>query len=167
MSEADALSHVAGYATFNDVSERAFQIEFGGQWVKGKSCDSFAPIGPYLVTADEVPDPQNLDLWLDVNGTRRQTGNTRTMVFSVAEIISFLSRFMTLLPGDVIATGTNHRGLSALQDGDKVELSVEGLGTLHFDLRDDLKRTWPRTTRLEMTEQGKEGTAPQATGKYA
>ena len=134
MSEADALSHVAGYATFNDVSERAFQIEFGGQWVKGKSCDSFAPIGPYLVTADEVPDPQNLDLWLDVNGTRRQTGNTRTMVFSVAEIISFLSRFMTLLPGDVIATGTppgvgmGFKPPVYLQPGDVVELGIEGLG---------------------------------------
>ena len=134
VSEADALSHVAGYATFNDVSERAFQIEFGGQWVKGKSCDSFAPIGPYLVTADEVPDPQNLDLWLDVNGTRRQTGNTRTMVFSVAEIISFLSRFMTLLPGDVIATGTppgvgmGFKPPVYLQPGDVVELGIEGLG---------------------------------------
>jgi 2,4-didehydro-3-deoxy-L-rhamnonate hydrolase len=134
VSEADALSHVAGYATFNDVSERAFQIEFGGQWVKGKSCDSFAPIGPWLVTADEVSDPQNLDLWLDVNGVRRQTGNTRTMVFSVAQIISFLSRFMTLLPGDVIATGTppgvgmGFKPPVYLKPGDVVELGVEGLG---------------------------------------
>lgn len=134
VSEADALSHVAGYATFNDVSERAFQIEFGGQWVKGKSCDSFAPIGPWLVTKDEVPDPQNLDLWLDVNGTRRQTGNTSTMVFSVAEIISFLSRFMTLLPGDVIATGTppgvgmGFKPPVYLQPGDVVELGISGIG---------------------------------------
>lgn len=134
VSEADALSHVAGYATFNDVSERAFQTEFGGQWVKGKSCDSFAPIGPYLVTSDEIPDPQNLDLWLDVNGTRRQTGNTQTMVFTVAQIISFLSRFMTLLPGDVIATGTPPGvGMGAkppvyLAAGDVVELGIEGLG---------------------------------------
>jgi 2,4-diketo-3-deoxy-L-fuconate hydrolase len=134
VSEADALSHVAGYATFNDVSERAFQLELGGQWVKGKSCDSFAPIGPWLVTADEVPDPQTLDLWLDVNGTRRQTGNTRTMVFSVVEIISFLSRFMTLLPGDVIATGTppgvgmGFKPPVYLQPGDVVELSIDGLG---------------------------------------
>lgn len=134
VSEADALSHVAGYATFNDVSERAFQIEFGGQWVKGKSCDSFAPIGPWLVTADEVSDPQNLDLWLDVNGVRRQTGNTRTMVFSVPEIISFLSRFMTLLPGDVIATGTppgvgmGFKPPVYLKPGDVVELGVQGLG---------------------------------------
>jgi 2,4-diketo-3-deoxy-L-fuconate hydrolase len=125
---------VAGYATFNDVSERAFQTEFGGQWVKGKSCDSFAPIGPYLVTADDVPDPQNLDLWLDVNGTRRQTGNTSTMVFSVAEIISFLSRFMTLRPGDVIATGTppgvgmGFKPPVYLKPGDVVELGIEGLG---------------------------------------
>ena len=134
VSEADALSHVAGYATFNDVSERAFQIEFGGQWVKGKSCDTFAPIGPWLVTKDEVPDPQNLDLWLDVNGTRRQTGNTSTMVFSVAEIISFLSRFMTLLPGDVIATGTppgvgmGFKPPVYLQPGDVVELGISGIG---------------------------------------
>ena len=134
VSEADALSHVAGYATFNDVSERAFQIEFGGQWVKGKSCDSFAPIGPWLVTKDEVPDPQNLDLWLDVNGTRRQTGNTSTMVFTVAEIISFLSRFMTLLPGDVIATGTppgvgmGFKPPVYLQPGDVVELGISGIG---------------------------------------
>lgn len=134
VSEAEALSHVAGYATFNDVSERAFQTEFSGQWVKGKSCDSFAPIGPWLVTADEIPDPQNLDLWLDVNGTRRQTGNTRTMVFSVAQIISFLSRFMTLLPGDVIATGTppgvgmGFKPPVYLKPGDRVELGIEGLG---------------------------------------
>ena len=134
VSEADALSYVAGYATFNDVSERAFQTEFGGQWVKGKSCDSFAPIGPYLVTADDLPDPQNLDLWLDVNGTRRQTGNTSTMVFSVAEIISFLSRFMTLRPGDVIATGTppgvgmGFKPPVYLKPGDVVELGIEGLG---------------------------------------
>ncbi len=134
VSEAEALSHVAGYATFNDVSERAFQIEFGGQWVKGKSCDSFAPIGPWLVTADEVPDPQNLDLWLDVNGKRMQTGSTGTMVFSVAKVISFLSRFMTLLPGDVIATGTppgvgmGFKPPVYLKPGDVVELGIEGLG---------------------------------------
>ena len=134
VSEAEALSHVAGYATFNDVSERAFQIEFGGQWVKGKSCDSFAPIGPWLVTADEVADPQNLDLWLDVNGKRMQTGSTGTMVFSVAKVISFLSRFMTLLPGDVIATGTppgvgmGFKPPVYLKPGDVVELGIEGLG---------------------------------------
>lgn len=134
VSEADALRHVAGYCTFNDVSERAFQMDFGGQWVKGKSCDSFAPIGPWLVTADEVPDPQNLDLWLDVNGNRRQSGNTSTMVFSVAEIISFLSRFMTLLPGDVIATGTppgvgmGFKPPVYLKAGDVVELGIQGLG---------------------------------------
>lgn len=134
VSEAEALSHVAGYATFNDVSERAFQIEFGGQWVKGKSCDSFAPIGPWLVTADEVADPQNLDLWLDVNGERMQTGTTGTMVFSVAKVISFLSRFMTLLPGDVIATGTppgvgmGFKPPVYLKPGDVVELGIEGLG---------------------------------------
>lgn len=104
--EQDALDHVAGYCVVNDVSERSFQNDFGGQWVKGKPCDSFAPLGPWFVTRDDVPDPQNLDMHLDVNGLRCQTGNTRTMIFSVAEIVSFLSGFITLMPGDIITTGT-------------------------------------------------------------
>ncbi len=134
ISEAAALDHVAGYCVINDVSERAFQTEMGGQWVKGKSCDSFGPIGPWLVSADAVPDPQNLDLYLDVNGTRCQTGNTANMVFSVAEIISYLSRFVTLMPGDVISTGTppgvgmGMKPQQFLRAGDVVELGVEGLG---------------------------------------
>ncbi|WP_136684190.1 fumarylacetoacetate hydrolase family protein [Falsirhodobacter xinxiangensis] len=106
VSEADALDHVAGYCLANDVSERAFQSERGGQWTKGKSHDTFGPLGPWLVTRDEIPDPQNIDLWLDVDGVRRQTGNTRTMIFGVAHVVSYLSQFMTLEPGDVIATGT-------------------------------------------------------------
>ncbi len=106
VAHADALAHIAGYALINDVSERAFQKERGGQFVKGKSADSFAPLGPWLITADEVTDPQAIDLWLDVNGRRRQTGNTGDMIFSVAHILSHLSEFMTLEPGDVIATGT-------------------------------------------------------------
>ena len=106
VDEADAFDHVAGYTVINDVSERSFQIDHGGQWIKGKSAESFAPIGPWLVTADEIADPQNLNLWLDVNGKRRQTGNTKSMIYGVAFLVSYLSRFMVLQPGDVIATGT-------------------------------------------------------------
>jgi 2-keto-4-pentenoate hydratase/2-oxohepta-3-ene-1,7-dioic acid hydratase in catechol pathway len=131
---ADALDHVAGYAVINDVSERAFQRERGGQFIKGKSADTFAPLGPWLVTRDEIDDPQKLSLWLDLNGRRRQTGSTADMVFGVAHLISHLSQFMTLLPGDVIATGTPEGvGLGCkppefLKPGDVMELGVEGLG---------------------------------------
>lgn len=134
IDETDALSHVAGYCVVNDVSERAFQKERAGQWVKGKSCDTFGPIGPWLVTRDEVPDPQALDLWLDVNGQRRQTGNTSTMIFSVARIVSYLSEFFTLQPGDVITTGTPPgvgMGMNPqqfLNPGDIMCLGVQGLG---------------------------------------
>jgi 2-keto-4-pentenoate hydratase/2-oxohepta-3-ene-1,7-dioic acid hydratase in catechol pathway len=134
VEERNALDHVAGYAVINDVSERSFQKERGGQFVKGKSADTFAPIGPWLVTKDEIPDPQALSLWLDVNGRRRQTGNASDMIFPVAFLISHLSQFMTLLPGDVIATGTP-AGVGAgckppefLKPGDVIELGVEGLG---------------------------------------
>ena len=106
VSEEDALSHVAGYCVVNDLSERAFQLEGTGQWVKGKSADTFGPIGPWLVTADEIHDPQALDMWLEVDGHRYQNGSTRTMVFGVAHLISYLSRFMSLQPGDIISTGT-------------------------------------------------------------
>jgi len=134
VDEARALDHVAGYAVINDVSERSFQKERGGQFVKGKSADSFAPLGPWLVTCDEIPDPQNLNLWLNLNGQRQQTGHSRDMIFSVATIISHLSEFMTLLPGDVIATGTpdgvgaGHKPPFFLKPGDELELGVEGLG---------------------------------------
>ena len=134
VAEADALSHVAGYCIVNDVSERAFQTERGGQWTKGKSCDSFAPVGPWLVSAAEVSDPQNLTMYLDVNGARKQTGSTATMIFSVAHIISYLSEFVTLMPGDVITTGTppgvgmGMKPPQFLAAGDVVELGVEGLG---------------------------------------
>ncbi len=135
VSQADALSHVAGYCVANDVSERSFQMDFGGQWVKGKSCDSFAPVGPWLVTTDEVPDPQALGMYLNVNGERRQTGNTRTMIFPVAEIVSFVSRFITLMPGDVMMTGTppgvgmGMKPAQYLRAGDVVTLGIDGLGT--------------------------------------
>lgn len=134
VSEADALNHVAGYCVVNDVSERAFQIEGTGQWVKGKSCDTFGPVGPWLVTRDEVADPQNLDIWLDVNDERRQTGNTRTMIFPVAKLVSFLSNFFTLHPGDIITTGTppgvgmGMKPQKFLNVGDVMRLGVTGLG---------------------------------------
>ncbi len=135
VAQADALRHVAGYCVVNDVSEREYQLERGGQWDKGKGCDTFGPIGPWLVTADEVGDPQNLGLWLDVNGRRWQTGNTRTMIFGVAEIVSYLSRFMTLQPGDVITTGTPPGvGMGAkpapvfLKPGDVMRLGIDKLG---------------------------------------
>jgi len=135
VSEADALSHVAGYCVINDVSEREFQAERGGQWIKGKSAPTFGPTGPWLVTADEVPDPQALDLSLSLNGETVQNSNTDDMIFGVAEIISYMSNFMKLQPGDIIATGTpSGVGLGMkpprfLKPGDVMELTVEGLGT--------------------------------------
>ncbi|MCC4587533.1 fumarylacetoacetate hydrolase family protein [Xanthomonas sp. NCPPB 1067] len=129
-----ALNHVAGYAVINDLSEREFQLEHGGQWVKGKSADTFGPIGPWLVTRDEVADPQNLSMWLEVNGHRYQNGSTRTMVFGVAELVSHISRYMTLMPGDVISTGTppgvglGQKPPVYLKPGDVMELEIEGLG---------------------------------------
>ncbi len=129
-----SLEHVAGYCVVNDVSERAYQMERGGQWTKGKSADTFAPIGPWLVTRDEVPDPQALDMFLDVNGKRCQTGNTKTMIFAVAHLVSYISHFMTLMPGDVIPTGTPPGvGLGMkppvfLKAGDVMHLGITGLG---------------------------------------
>ena len=129
-----ALDHVAGYLVVNDISEREFQLEHSGQWVKGKSCDTFGPIGPYLVTRDEVPDAQNLSMWLEVNGHRYQNGNTRTMVFDVPYLVSHISRYMTLMPGDVISTGTppgvglGQKPPVYLKPGDVMELEIEGLG---------------------------------------
>ncbi|WP_420022696.1 fumarylacetoacetate hydrolase family protein [Cereibacter azotoformans] len=140
VSEAEALTHVAGYAVANDVSERAFQAERSGQWTKGKSCDNFGQLGPWLVTRDEVADPQDLSLWLSVNGQKMQDGTTRTMVYGVAFLVSYLSQFMTLHPGDVISTGTPPGvGLGMkpprfLKAGDVVELGVEGLGRQRQDV---------------------------------
>ncbi|HVW57152.1 MAG TPA: fumarylacetoacetate hydrolase family protein [Rhizobiaceae bacterium] len=134
VGEADAMNHVAGYCVTNDVSERAFQIERHGQWTKGKSCDTFGPLGPWLVTRDEITDPQNLKMWLDVNGTRRQDGSTKTMIYGVAFLVSYLSQFMTLKAGDVISTGTPPgvgMGMNPptyLKPGDVVRLGIEGLG---------------------------------------
>ncbi|MBV6801986.1 fumarylacetoacetate hydrolase family protein [Xanthomonas campestris pv. lawsoniae] len=134
VSVEQALNHVAGYAVINDLSEREFQLEHGGQWVKGKSADTFGPIGPWLVTRDEIADPQNLSMWLEVNGHRYQNGSTRTMVFGVAELVSHISRYMTLMPGDVISTGTppgvglGQKPPVYLKPGDVMELEIEGLG---------------------------------------
>lgn len=134
VSEADALKHVAGYAVCNDVSERFFQIERGGQWTKGKSHDTFGPVGPWITTADEIPDPQKLGMWLDVNGTRCQTGSTATMIFGVAKIVSYVSEIMTLYPGDIITTGTppgvgmGMKPQKFLNVGDVVTLGIDGLG---------------------------------------
>ena len=130
-----ALAHVAGYAVTNDVSERAFQTERSGQWTKGKSCDTFGPVGPWLVTRDEVPDPQKLGMWLTVNGQKEQDGSTTTMVYGVAFLVSYLSQFMTLHPGDIISTGTppgvgmGKKPPRYLKHGDVVELGIDGLGT--------------------------------------
>ncbi len=135
VEQSQALAQVAGYCVVNDVSEREYQIERGGLWDKGKGCDTFGPVGPWLVTADEVPDPQVLGMWLDVNGQRRQTGNTKTMIFGVAELVSYVSRFMTLYPGDIITTGTPPGvGMGAkpsptyLKAGDTIRLGIDGLG---------------------------------------
>ena len=134
VGEQEALDHVAAYCTVNDVSEREYQTERGGQWDKGKGCDSFAPVGPWLVTKDEIADPQNLNLWTEVNGVRRQNGSTKTMIFGVRTLVSYISHFMTLLPGDIIATGTppgvamGMKPPQYLKPGDRLRLSVEGLG---------------------------------------
>ncbi|CAN1561377.1 MhpD 2-keto-4-pentenoate hydratase/2-oxohepta-3-ene-1,7-dioic acid hydratase (catechol pathway) [Rhabdaerophilaceae bacterium] len=134
VSEADALSHVAGYCVINDVSEREFQIERGGTWDKGKGCDTFGPIGPWMVTSDEVGDPQNLGMWLDVDGKRYQDGSTKTMIFPVSKLVSYVSQFMSLQPGDVISTGTppgvgmGQKPPVYLRAGQTIRLGIEGLG---------------------------------------
>lgn len=134
VSESDAMQHVAGYVLHNDISERSFQLERSGQWVKGKSCDTFAPLGPFIATADEISDPNNLELWLELNGKRVQHSSTSDFIFNIAEVVSYISQFMTLLPGDVISTGTpSGVGLGFdppvyLKPGDHMRLGIEGLG---------------------------------------
>jgi len=146
IDEADALDHVAGYCVINDISERDFQNKRAGQWTKGKSADTFGPIGPWLVTRDEVPDPHNLSMYLDVNGKRRQDGSTNTMVFGVAHLVSYLSQFMSLQPGDIISTGTPPgvgMGIKPepvyLKVGDNMELGIEGLGVQHQNVMAAIK----------------------------
>ena len=141
VEESEAMDYVAGYTVVNDVSEREYQIERGGQWDKGKGCDTFAPVGPWLVTRDEIADPQNLDMWLEVNGHRFQNGSTRTMVFGVKTLVSYISRFMSLMPGDIISTGTppgvglGQKPPVYLKAGDEMRLGIAGLGEQRQALR--------------------------------
>ena len=167
VSAADARRHVFGYVNFIDGSARGLPPA-GNVFYQMKSRDTFAPMGPYLVTADEVADPQNLQIRLWVNGVLKQSFNTSDMAHKIPRCIEWASAIHTLEPGDVLATGTNHRGLSSFQDGDLVELETAGLGRLRFRVRDDLKRTWSRDTRLEHKQKGFEGAhTPQLTGKHA
>src|SRR5215472_2318884 len=173
VSEADAMSHVFGYMNFIDGSARGLPPQ-GNVFFQMKSRDTFAPIGPYLVTADEIKDPQKLQIKLWNNGVLMQNFNTDDMAHKIAKSIAWLSSIHTLLPGDIVATGTNHRGLNPFMDGDTIELETEGLGRLKFGIKDELKRTWARKTRLQCHEEAKEKTpgaypdfTPQLTGKYA
>lgn len=164
---ADAMDYIFGYMNFIDGSARGLPPA-GNVFFQMKSRDTFAPIGPYLVTADEVEDPMKLGVKLWVNGEVKQDFNTDDMAHNIARCIEWATSIHTLVPGDILATGTNHRGLSSFMDGDTVELECEGMGRLKFNIRDDLKRTWARTTRHEHAESGQEGRhTPQLTGKYA
>jgi 2-keto-4-pentenoate hydratase/2-oxohepta-3-ene-1,7-dioic acid hydratase in catechol pathway len=165
---AEAMDYVFGYVNFIDGSARGLPPA-GNTFFQMKSRDTFAPIGPYLVTADEIPDPHRLQIRLWVNGVLKQNFNTDDMAHKIPRCIEWLTSIHTLEPGDIVATGTNHRGLSAFQDGDVIELECEGLGRLRINVRDDLKRTWGRETRLEIAQKGIKDmiTTPQLTGKYA
>ncbi|HTP95226.1 MAG TPA: fumarylacetoacetate hydrolase family protein [Burkholderiales bacterium] len=164
---ADAMGCVFGYMNFIDGSARGLPPT-GNTFYQMKSRDTFAPIGPFIVTADEIADPHKLQVRLWVNGTLKQNFNTSDMAHKIPRCIEWVSSIHALGPGDVLATGTNHRGLSGFQDGDRIELEVEGLGRLHVAVRDELKRTWSRDTRLEHAEKKLEGPfTPQLTGKYA
>ena len=163
---ADAMGYVFGYMNFIDGSARGLPPA-GNTFYQMKSRDTFAPMGPYIVTADEIKDPQNLQIKLWVNGVLRQDFNTNDMAHKIPRCIEWVSSIHAIEAGDVLATGTNHRGLSGFQDGDVIELETEGLGRLRVNVRDDLKRTWARETRLERQEKKLEGLTPQLTGKYA
>jgi len=163
---ADAMGYVFGYTNFIDGSARGLPPA-GNTFYQMKSRDTFAPLGPYLVTADEIAEPHKLQVRLWVNGTLKQNFNTSDMAHKIPRCIEWVTSIHTLEPGDVLATGTNHRGLSAFQDGDRIELETEGLSRLRFSVRDDLKRTWARETRLDRQEKKLEGTTPQLTGKHA
>ena len=166
VSESDAMDHVFGYLNFIDGSARGLPPD-RNVFFQVKSRATFAPIGPFIVTADEIPDPQNLSVRLWVNGELKQDFNTNDMAHKIPKAISWLSSIHTLEPGDLIATGTNHRGLSSFQHGDKIELEVEMLGRLSINVQDDLRRTWGRETRLDRKNAGYETPTPQLTGKYA
>ena len=162
----NAMKHVFGYVNFIDGSARDLPPA-GNTFYQMKSRDTFAPMGPYLVTADEVRYPHHLQIRLWANGVLKQDFNTGDMAHKIPRCIEWVSSIHTLNPGDVLATGTNHRGLSAFQDGDRIELEVEGLGRLHVKVRDELRRTWGRDTRLEHERKSLQGRTPQLTGKYA
>jgi 2-keto-4-pentenoate hydratase/2-oxohepta-3-ene-1,7-dioic acid hydratase in catechol pathway len=166
VSAADAMSHVFGYTNFVDGSARGL-LPPGNTFYQMKSRDTFAPIGPALVTADEVPEPHRLQIRLAVNGEVKQSFNTSDMAHKIPRCIEWVTSIHALEPGDILATGTNHRGLSAFMNGDVIELETEGLGRLRFTVRDDLKRTWSRETRLDRQQRGQEGTTPQLGGKYS
>jgi len=163
---AKAMSHIFGYVNFIDGSARGLPPS-GNTFYQMKSRDTFAPMGPYIVTADEIADPHRLQVRLWVNGTLMQNFNTSDMAHKIPRCIEWVSSIHTLEPGDVLATGTNHRGLNPFQDGDRVELEVEGVGRLRIKVRDDLKRTWARETRLDRQNRKLEGQTPQLTGKHA
>ncbi|MBI2015012.1 MAG: fumarylacetoacetate hydrolase family protein [Candidatus Rokubacteria bacterium] len=166
VAAAEAMGCVFGYVNFIDGSARGLPPA-GNTFYQMKSRDTFAPLGPCLVTADEIADPHTLQVRLWVNGEPKQTFNTSDMTHRIPRCVEWVTSIHTLEPGDLLATGTNHRGLSAFQDGDRVELETEGLGRLRFQVRDDLKRTWARETRAERQQKGLEGTTPQLTGKHA
>ena len=163
---ADAMSYVFGYCNFIDGSARGL-LPAGNTFYQMKSRETFAPIGPWLVTSDEIKDPHKLTVKLWNNGDLKQSFNTSDMAHKIPRCIEFVSSMHTLLPGDILASGTNHRGLHAFQDGNKIALEVEGCGRLEVDVKDGLKRGWPRETRLERQDKGLEPLAPQTTGKYA
>jgi len=165
VAAADAADYIFGYTNFIDGSARGL----GGASVfhAMKSRDTFAPIGPYIVTADEVPNPQNLQIRLWNNGELKQNFNSDDMAHKIGRCVEYITSIHTLEPGDIVATGTNHRGLNSFQDGDVIELECEGLGRLSIKIKDDLKRTWSRETRLDRQERGLEDSTPQLTGKYA
>jgi 2-keto-4-pentenoate hydratase/2-oxohepta-3-ene-1,7-dioic acid hydratase in catechol pathway len=165
--QSEAMKYIFGYTGFIDGSARGLPPP-GNVFFQMKSRDTFAPIGPCIVTADEIPDPQNLGITLTNNGVVMQKFNTSDMAHQIPRCIEWASSIHTLEPGDILATGTNHRGLNAFMDGDRIELTVEKIGTLRFNVKDELKRTWARTTRLQHKESGKEGPhTPQLGGKYA
>jgi 2-keto-4-pentenoate hydratase/2-oxohepta-3-ene-1,7-dioic acid hydratase in catechol pathway len=166
VSAANAMSYVFGYTNFIDGSARGLPPS-GNTFYQMKSRDTFAPLGPYLVTADEIADPHRLQIRLSVNGTVKQNFNTDDMAHKIPRCIEWVTSIHALEPGDVLATGTNHRGLSAFQDGDVIEVETHGLGALRFNIRDPLKRTWDRETRLDRQQKGQEGTTPQLSGKHA
>ncbi len=166
VSAAEAMQYIFGYMNFIDGSARGLPPA-GNTFFQTKSRETFAPMGPYIVTADEIPDPQALQVKLWVNGHLMQNYNTSDMAHKIPRCIEWISSIHTLYPGDVLALGTNHRGLNAFQDGDRVELETQGLGRLHINVSDPLKRTWSRETRLERADKKLEGLTPQLTGKYA